>query len=397
VSELGVLTPRGAADLAGAVARVGGHVVAERWRRRTPIARDAVPGAATDLTTDWLTAHLCAAAPGAEVLGFELGGGSSGTSVRATVTLTYNEAGREAGLPASVFAKLTPGLSHRVALGITAASTAEAGFYNELRRELTIEAPVGYWCGVDQRSQRSLQLIEDLVATKAATFCTPEWTASRAQVEQVVDTLASLHAAFDGRVAAHPWLRTYPAWWRVCGGIASVKRFHRRGFNAASEVLPDGLRRRGHAAAWDSFVASVAVHHALEPTLLHSDVHLGNWYVTADGDMGLCDWQAISAGHWSRDLAYALATTMTVEDRRAWDRALVERYVERRASPGIAADDAWLGYRRQLPGAMLMWTPTLSPPPGFPDMQPRATALEMLRRITTAMDDLGTYDALEHG
>ena len=35
-----------------------------------------------------------------------------------------------------------------------------------------------------------------------------------------------------------------------------------------------------------------------------------------------------------------------------------------------------------------MWTPTLCSPPTLPDMQPEATSLLMIERITVAMDDL---------
>ena len=48
----------------------------------------------------------------------------------------------------------------------------------------------------------------------------------------------------------------------------------------------------------------------------------------------------------------------------------------------------WDAYRRLACLALLMWTPTLCPPPTLPDMQPEATSIEMIRRITTAMDDL---------
>jgi hypothetical protein len=47
---------------------------------------------------------------------------------------------------------------------------------------------------------------------------------------------------------------------------------------------------------------ALAMHEREPRTLLHSDVHLGNWYVTGDGRMGLCDWalfraaEAVSAG-----------------------------------------------------------------------------------------------------
>jgi hypothetical protein len=64
-------------------------------------------------------------------------------------------------------------------------------------------------------------------------------------------------------------------------------------------------RRRDPRGAWNAVLRSIALHDGRPATLLHNDVHLGNWYRTADGRMGLCDWQAVVLGHWSRDLAYA--------------------------------------------------------------------------------------------
>ena len=126
--------------------------------------------------------------------------------------------------------------------------------------------------------------------------------------------------------------------------------------------------------------------------MVHSDVHPGNWYLTAEGLPGLCDWQCIAQGHWARDLAYALASMASIEQRRAWERDLVAHYLARLAlhgGPRVSFDHAWQRYGGQLPGALLMWTPTLCHPPTMPDMQPEDVSLEMIRRLTTAIDDLG--------
>ncbi|MEJ2459065.1 MAG: hypothetical protein P8Y58_13380 [Novosphingobium sp.] len=42
---------------------------------------------------------------------------------------------------------------------------------------------------------------------------------------------------------------------------------------------------------------------------------------------------------------------------------------------------------------LAFWTNTLNPAPGMPDMQPRDSTLEFIRRITIAMDDLDTLDS----
>ena len=88
---------------------------------------------------------------------------------------------------------------------------------------------------------------------------------------------------------------------------------------------------------------------------------------------------------------------LEVEDRRAWERDLLGRYLERSGMPE-SADEAWLRYRQQLIGALLKWSPTLHTPAGFPEMQPPALARELLRRITAAMvdlDALGAYAAAQ--
>jgi hypothetical protein len=61
--------------------------------------------------------------------------------------------------------------------------------------------------------------------------------------------------------------------------------------------------------------------------------------------------------------------------------------------PRIDFNEAWLAYRRQLMSALTWWTVTLTPPEGLPDMQPRDTSLEFIRRITTAIDDLDSLAA----
>jgi thiamine kinase-like enzyme len=134
--------------------------------------------------------------------------------------------------------------------------------------------------------------------------------------------------------------------------------------------------------------------------MLHSDVHPGNWYVTADGRMGLCDWQCITHGGWARDIAYALSSHLTPEQRREWERDLVTRHGQRLAEAGIDAPDpdaAFLAYRQQMPHAMLMWLATLGRHALQAQLQPDDITLELIRRICTAADDLDTFGAIaEH-
>ena len=135
------------------------------------------------------------------------------------------------------------------------------------------------------------------------------------------------------------------------------------------------------------------MHDNLCHTLIHNDPHRGNWYISGAGRMGLLDWQTTCFGHWSRDIAYALPTLLTVEQRREWEYELLCRYRLRADIPDTV-DEAWLRYGQQLAGGLLFWAPTLRPPGGFPDMQPRSLAVELLSRIGAAMVDYGTVTLL---
>ena len=390
---------KGSASLAGSVARVAVSAMSDRYRAPTARTVDDVPARIDDITPGWLTEVLQRALPGAEVDAVSYDGVSSGTSVRARLHLRY--ATDHDDRPATMFAKSTPTFTTRIANGLSGTAPTEAGFYRELRPQLALEAPLGYHGAFDDRSWRSIQLIEDLVASKGASFCSPAHAITAAEAEQVVRQLAALHAQgmnLPGVATGRPaWLRTYPEWWERSLRVVGVKRSHLRGVAAAVDngVLPAALRGRG-PDLWEGFLRSVQAHRTLPTTLLHGDVHLGNWYVTGDGAMGLCDWQCVSVGHWSRDLAYALATTLDVEQRRTTDRELVEGYLDglrQGGAPPVEFAEAWQLYRRQLLGALVMWTPTYRPPPFLPDMQPVEVTEEMLRRIGTAIVDLDALSA----
>jgi len=44
---------------------------------------------------------------------------------------------------------------------------------------------------------------------------------------------------------------------------------------------------------------------------------------------------------------------------------------------------------------LAFWTITINPAPGMPDMQPRDSTLEFIRRIAIAIDDLDALDSFD--
>src|SRR3954466_7124544 len=151
--------------LATTVAGLSGRYLIEQVTKPTPKRASEPPPSPERLTPEWLTDALCRQHPGAAVVGFELGTVAEGSTSRRPLRVNYNEAGRAAGLPTSIFTKSTPGLKVRLVSGLIGAQANEANYYTHLRPQTKlagIEGPDGYHAVVDDKTQRSMLLIEDL-------------------------------------------------------------------------------------------------------------------------------------------------------------------------------------------------------------------------------------------
>jgi hypothetical protein len=379
--------------------RIAGLLAREKIVHRLAVEVDDVPPCVEAITPAWLTAVLCGQQPGAEVLGFDVVWASSGTHQRHRLAVTYNDAGQHAALPPALFIKSLPSLVTRMIGGYNGTARVEGRFYTEVRPELAIEAPIGYHSAFDPRSLACVNIIEDIVATKGATFCDHRTVVTKAMAEEIVDLLARLHAHYfdDPRLDTDlRWLADYPTWFRVGAQKMRTEHYTTKALERAAPVIPQTILDR-RAEIWPAIVDTVRIHEHGSRSFLHSDVHIGNWYRTGEGAMGLCDWQCPAKGHWSRDVAYAIGTALRLDDRRAWERHLIDRYVEsleEHAGVRVPSSKAWDQYRQQMLHALWMWTITLCHSPFLPNMQPDETSMEMIARITAAMADLDSLDAI---
>jgi Phosphotransferase enzyme family len=389
------------AAMASKFASLTGHVLVEKLLPRKPTQLKDVPASPDVLTTEWLTAALCSGHPGAEVSDFAVGVGSGGTTSRAPLTIGYNTAGKAVGLPVEVFAKATPRLTSRLVTVPIGALYTEAQFYNKIQPTLEIETPTGYYAVVDERSGRSMFLLEDIARTRNCTFADiTKLYVDRDKAEDQIRLLATLHGSFWGSPRQQSDLaciNTALKFQIVANNMIDFEGRSLIGLKRAADVIPRRLLGRGreiYGAAMRSLEA-----HAGEPmTLLHSDVHLNNWYVTGEGRMGLCDWQVASWGNWAMDVAYVMASALTVEDRRVWERELIEIYLEQLKASGGPADldfsHAWQQYRQQVFHGLIFWLFTLGHGRLQPAMQPDPVSLVNLERMTNAIVDLDSLASI---
>jgi hypothetical protein len=382
-------------------ARIMGHYVGDRLGPAKRTARlGKVPASPAVLTPEWLTAALCADHPAASVTSVEVTGGSDGTSSRRSLVVTYNEAGSAAGLPTHLFTKSTATLTTRIVCGLCHLLANESGFYNHIRPALDMSAPHGYHAVYDPKSFRSLFILEDVATTRGATFGSPvDRVLSRDQAEDVVRQLAAYHGALwdDPRLTTEfTWLLTAFDWHTRMNNMINTSRMFRNGIPRAEAVIPDELLDR-RDELWPALMRSTELHARAPHTLVHADVHAGNWFVTADGGMGLYDWQCTVRGNWALDFAYALMSGLSIESRREWEEDLLRLYLEELKAAGGEApgfDEAWLQYRQQVFHGLFAWVGTIGAGRMQPEMQPRDICLANIERITQAVVDLKSLDAL---
>jgi hypothetical protein len=201
-----------------AALKIARRVAFERLVRPKARRRDDVPCSPAAITTEWLTAVLCEKVHGAVVTQVEIKPASAGTHERHRLVLAYNETGRRAGLPSSLFTKSLPSVVTRMIGGFNGTARAEGRFYMQLRPQLKIEAPVGYHAAFDPKTFASILLLEDLVAAKAATFCNHKTYVTRAMAEEMMDLLARLHVRFYGDCALatrYGWVAPYARWFTI--------------------------------------------------------------------------------------------------------------------------------------------------------------------------------------
>lgn len=370
-----------------------------RELERQPIATDVndLPVSYELISDEWLTKALCAKVPGAQVTGHRLDTPDEGTSNRRRIFLTYNAAGSKAGLPATVFCKATQSLESRFVLGLNRSTEGETIFYNRIRPLLDIEAPVGLFANVDTESLNSILIMEDMAA--GVEFCDQKTPMSLARARSQVELLAKVHGSFYGKPDKQKLIEPYlpmVEWCNLTQEAINWSDARIRGFLAGNEVIPPRLYKRADEVD-PATKRALASHSSLPTTLVHSDTHLKNWYVAADGQMGLSDWQICVRGCGVRDLAYAVSTALTIEDRRNWEMELIRHYLDCLDAMGgspLSFEQTLLIYRQQLLAALAMWTATLTPAPGSPDMQPAETSLEFIKRMAHAIDDLDALDSI---
>lgn len=354
------------------------------------VTTDAVVGGRLGLprTVDDIDARVLSRVMGTAVRSVRVLSRDAGTSSRARLVLTGKD------VPESVFVKVAAQTAATRLMGeLGRLGHTEVRFYSQLAPQLN-GVPLAYGAAFDTWTGRYLLVLEDLPA-EACEFPDTLHPISPDQAGLIIESLADLHASFWGRL---PRAGRGPLGWLytpsgdvtslLTGSLmhASIKRLADRASTPADIPFD-----KGRFIA-DNYRAVAALIDTPPHTVMHGDAHPGNMYFHG-GKAGLLDWQAVRRGHPSRELAYTLITSLTTEDRREFQRELLDDYRRALAAaggPDLDRDDLWLRYRQ---GALYAYVAPLITA-GMGGMQDEGIAMEGLRRGVAALDDLETVAAL---
>jgi hypothetical protein len=315
----------------------------------------------------WLSSIL-----GAEVVAVEHGPVDDRVSTNAPVTVTLADGTAKALWIKGYFNDYGRPYRH--------AGVPEAMFYRELAATTGMRTFRCVHADADLQTQANVVVTEDVVG-EGAVFLDSLSEYSADQAAESLEQLALLHASTWG-TAETPWLAPRTSNYTILRGVAEI---HENFSGPVSDGVPAAVK--DEQRLFDAFRA-VADDVAAHPwSVIHGDVHIGNLYLDADRRPTFCDWQLVQLGPWYVDVGYHLASTLTVEDRRAHEDDLVRHYLDRLVAAGVerpAADTVWPGLRRGFVHGFYLWAITLRVHP------PKIAAL--LERLGTAVDDHHAYE-----
>ena len=349
-----------------------------------------------DITADWLTAALRASTPDAHVRSVDveqIGTGQTGASFRLHLDA---DPGADGTLPPTLVAKTAAGdRAQRERVG--AGYRNEIGFYTVFRDRVQIRTPRCWHAEISDDNCSFVLLLDDLAPAR------PGVQVDGCSVDQAADAvrnLAGLHAPVwnDASLSDHrDWLSTMTGKRGEFLGTISVSAAEVFTTRYADELGDDvdTLRRSAELTGrWAAFDPGTSA-------LVHGDYRLDNlMFPDADAGAGVStvDWQTLAIGPPARDLAYFLATSLHVDERRAHERALVHEYVDALRALGVddySYDRCFADYRLGvLQGPMITMIGA-----AYATAERSASAdamfLAMATRASAALRDLDSFALVE--
>jgi len=297
-----------------------------------------------ELTPEFLSDVLDCAGAIREVTATRIGTGQVALSLRLDLQLNGDAPN---DLPQVLVAKIpSPDAESREAARMHLTYHKEVGFYLDLADLVDVPHPRSLYSAIDDKSGDFTLLMEQAVGDVGDQLA----GCSVHDAEAMVDAAVGLHAPTWGKVeelANTSWLpMPDPA------GVSQRQAIY-------SMLLPGFIERFQHrlaadvldAARWlGEHLSTLMLTSKLPLCVVHGDFRLDNMLFerseTASA-VTVLDWQTTGFGRGPTDIAYGIGSGLLLDDRRAAEASLVERYVAGLASSGVdcSSDDVLHDYR----------------------------------------------------
>jgi hypothetical protein len=343
-----------------------------------------------DITPEWLTSVLRVTTPDAHVRAVTIepiGTGQTGASFRLHLD-------GDGAIPTTLVAKTAAG-DRAARERVSAGYRSEVGFYTDFRDRVRIRTPRCWHAEISDDHCSFVLLLDDLAPAR------PGVQADGCAVEQAVDAvrnLAGLHAPVwdDPSLSDHrDWLTTMSGDRAAFLGAITVNAADEFVTRYATELGDDADTLRRSAALtgrWADIDTGVTA-------LVHGDYRLDNLMFPEHGDgVVALDWQTLSLGPPARDLAYFLATSVLVDDRRAHEQRIISEYLDELRRLGVddySFDRCYADYRLGLLQAPMITMIGCAYATAERSASADAMFLAMATRASAALRDLDSFALVE--
>jgi Ecdysteroid kinase-like family len=336
------------------------------------------------LTPQWLNEALSTRFPGVNVTDVTPGPIVERVSTNARFKIAGDI---PSGLPPALCAK---GYFSEAGRGSSHASVPEVSFYRDLARPIGVRTLNSVWADIDPATSHGVVITED-AAEAGAQFCSALDDCSVDRVADQLGQFARLHAyAWEQPeiVTANEWLTTRLQFILHVRGLTEI----RANFDGPNgDGVPDGTRDA--QALVDAYAKLASRSSGPGWAIAHGDAHVGNTFLDGDGRGCLLDWQVTQWGPWGIDVGYHIASALEPEVRAENERDLLRHYLDALGGAGVTTvpsfDVAWDEYRMGLVHGFFLWGITQY-------VRPEVIA-QLLRRLGTAADELGSYQLIAAG
>ena len=222
----------------------------------------------------------------------------------------------------------------------------ETNFYANLREHVKVAAPECLHVWYDATSDDFVLVLEDIVgATQGDQIA----GATIEQAQAAIDQLVSLHSPLWGseKLNEFTWLPKHSV--KSAAGTSQLLRAMFPGFAerfanpVSAEIISLGARLVENFDRYNAAFPEVL-------TVAHRDFRLDNLLFTEHDnnfDVKVVDWQTVGVMPGACDLGYFIGASFNVDDRRANEQSLVQRYCVGLQAENIDVDyqNIWWQYR----------------------------------------------------